>query len=72
MKNRSVPLILFLYLLLCFTGCAVTTTGEGTWEICIGIHTKQISEHPARVGIESSVVDKIVESLTDGKISPDE
>ena len=51
------------------TGCAVLTEGESSFEIYCGIRAKQHNEQPAKVAVESSVVDKIIDSLTDGKVS---
>lgn len=72
MRKNFVTLLLATFLLFGTTGCAFTTQGDGSWEIYAGIKTKQHSEQPAKVTIESSVVDKIVDSLTDGKVSETE
>ena len=50
-------------------GCAIGTTGEASWELCLGFKTKQISDEKAEITISSSVVDKVVDSLTDGKVT---
>ena len=51
------------------SGCAVTTTGEASWELYGGVRTRQHSEEPAKVEVESSVVDSIVNSFTDGEVT---
>ncbi|RLC88977.1 MAG: hypothetical protein DRJ03_00005 [Chloroflexi bacterium] len=69
MTKRLATLLLTVCLAVGATGCAFTTTGEASWEVYGGIRTRQLSEEPAKVEIESSVVDKIVESLTDGEVT---
>lgn len=66
--------VMLLFVICLFTGCSIPTTGKANWEasFTIGIKTEQLSEEPARVGIESTVVDKFVDSLTDSKVSNDE
>lgn len=50
-------------------GCAVSTTGSASWELYGGFRTIQNSEGPSTVELGSSVVDKIMNSLTDGEVS---
>ncbi len=65
-----------LLLIACFAvgtiGCTVGTIGGADWEIYHGFRTKQTSEVPSVVSVESSVVDKVVDSLTDGTVSEQE
>jgi len=70
MKNKTMTLALLIFLMF-LSGCRFTTTGEGRLEICLGIHTQQISDGPAVVEVESSIVDKIIdnESSSDKIIS---
>jgi len=51
------------------TGCALTTTGEGSWEIYFGVRSKQHSAQPVKVELQSDIVDKITDFLTDYEIS---
>ena len=60
MRKRFCILCLVLFL----SGCSVVTQGEGKWEFCMSIQTKQISEQPAKVGLESKALDKIIDSIT--------
>lgn len=53
-------------------GCTVTTSGESSWEVYTGIRARQTGETPASVSIESTVVDKIVDSLIDGEVTEEE
>jgi (2Fe-2S) ferredoxin len=75
MRKNFVKLWLAMCLLAGTTGCALVTANEGSWEIYAGIRAKQISEEPARVEIQSTLIDTIVDSLTkdikigDNKIS---
>lgn len=72
MKKNIVTSLFALCLFVGTTGCAITTTGEANWEVYGGIRTRQLSEGPASVEFQSSVVDKITDSLTDKEISPAE
>lgn len=76
MKDRLVKLMLVACLVFGTTGCSLVTKGAGNWELYAGIRTAKTSEEPASVGIESKVledsIEKIVDSLTDGEVSPDE
>lgn len=72
MRKRLMTLLLTVCLLANTTGCAIITGNEGSWELYVGVRTKQIGNKPARVEIQSTVVEKIVDSFTDGKVSPDE
>lgn len=71
MLKSFVTLLLILCLLLP-AGCSLITGGEAEWELCVGVRTKQISDKPAIVSVESTIVTRIVNSFTDGKVSPDE
>jgi hypothetical protein len=68
MRKNIVTLLFSAFLLIGTTGCSVTTSGEGSWEIYGGFRTKQHSPKPANVTIKSQIVD----SLTDGEISDKE
>lgn len=72
MANKFIVLLCAAFLLIGTFGCSLQTDGEGIWELCLGVHTKQISDKPAKVELKSSVIDKIVDSLTDGKVSEEE
>lgn len=61
--------VLILTLCLFITGCGFVTSGEGSWEIYGGFRTKQYSTEPANISIQSDVLDKIVDSFTDGEVS---
>lgn len=41
-------------------GCAVITSGEGTWEVYAGVRTKAVWEKDAKVEIQSKVVESWV------------
>jgi len=69
MTKRFATLMLAVCLAVGTIGCSIGTQGEASWELYAGFRTKQHSEEPAKIVIESSVVDKIVESLTDGEVS---
>jgi hypothetical protein len=72
MRRSLTVLTLAVYLFFSSTGCVVITTGEASWEAYVGLRTRQHGEKLAKVEIKSSVVDKIVGSLTDGEISETE
>ena len=76
MRNILIRLMFVLCLLFGATGCSIITQGSGSWEIYAGVRTEVTSDEPASVSVESSVLEesikKIVDSLTDGKVSPDE
>jgi hypothetical protein len=65
-------LVVSLFVMFISFGCAIKTTGKGSWEIYYGVRTEQDGETPSTVSIESSIVDKIVDSLTDGEVSEEE
>lgn len=65
MRKSFATLLFAACLLVGTTGCAFMTTGGATWEIYSGVRTQQTSEEPSKVEIQSSVVDKVVESLTE-------
>lgn len=69
MTTKVKTLMLTACLLLGTSGCAAITTGEASWEVFAGCRTKQHSEEGAEVRIESSVVEKIVDSMTDKEIT---
>jgi len=66
---KSIGTALLATIFLFSAGCAIKTGGKSTWTIFCGISTEQQSEEQASVSVESTVVDKIVDSLTDGEIS---
>lgn len=70
MRNRFATLLLAACLVVGpVTGCSFTTTGEANWEVYGGVRTRQLSEESASVEIQSSVVDKVIYSLTDGEVT---
>ena len=69
MTKRLATLLLTVCLAVGATGCAVTTAGEASWELYGGFRTRQHSEEPAKITVESSVVDKVVDSLIDGEVT---
>jgi hypothetical protein len=73
MAGKSFTFGLFTIGLLIYTlGCSLGTTGTGSWEIYTGVRTEQIGEQPPKITIESTVVDKIIDSFTDGKVTKEE
>ncbi|KKN99028.1 hypothetical protein LCGC14_0142730 [marine sediment metagenome] len=70
MRNISI-LLLSVYLLIFSLSCSVTTRG-GSWEIFTGVRITQHSIQQPSIGIESQVLDGLIEALTDGKITPAE
>lgn len=62
--KRNMIFMLTIGLVFLVNGCAFETTGVGSWEAYAGVRTKQISEQPAKVIIQSTVIDKIVDLLT--------
>lgn len=69
MNKKYVGLFFSACLLIGTVGCAAITSGSGSWEIYGGVRTKQDGDKPAKIEIQSSVVDKIVDSLTDGEVT---
>ena len=51
------------------SGCAVTSTGSGAWDVFAGVRAQQYSEEPASIKIESKVFDDFLNAITDGKIT---
>ncbi|KKN91215.1 hypothetical protein LCGC14_0220830 [marine sediment metagenome] len=72
MTKKFVTLTLGAFMMIGIMGCTITTAGEASWEMYGGFRTRQHSDIPAKVTIQSSVVDKIVDSLTDGEVSEEE
>lgn len=64
MRKSFIALLLTACLLVETVGCTITTTGEASWEVYGGVRTRQHSDQPAKVEIQSSIID----SLMDGKI----
>lgn len=71
MTKKFATLLLAICLVV-WSGCAVTTTGEASWELYGGFRTRQYSEKPAKAELQSSVIDKIINSLTDGEVTEEE
>lgn len=69
MRKKLITLLLAVCLFASTAGCALTTTGEGSWEIYGGVRTTQTSDQPAEVKIRSNIINKIVESFADGEIT---
>ena len=67
MRKSFVALMLVVGLLVGTSGCAVVTKGSGTWEAYCGVRTEKTSEEPASVGIESPVLERMIDNLTDGE-----
>ncbi len=64
MKKNYTKLLLVACLFVGATGCSITTTGKGAWEIYGGVRSTQEGPKPAKVELKSTVVDQIVDSLT--------
>lgn len=69
MFKKITIFMLTLCLMVGSTGCVVDTGGDASWEFYGGIRTKQISKAPAKVEIQSTVIDKIVDMFTDDKVT---
>ncbi len=69
MRKTLTTLVLALCLFTTAPGCALVTKGDAQWEAYCGIRTKQTSEEAGSVGIESAVLEKLIESLTDGEVT---
>lgn len=69
MAKRFVTLLLAICLAVGTTGCTVTTAGEGSWELYGGFRTRQHGEKPVKITVQSSVIDKIIDPLTDGEVT---
>jgi hypothetical protein len=67
MLKSLITLVFVVCLFAGNTGCAIVTKGDSQWEIYCGIRTKQNSEQPGSVGVESAVFEKLIESFTDGE-----
>lgn len=65
-------ILAILLLTVCLTGCTIKTAGHASWEVYGGVRTRQHGDKPAKISIQSSVVDKIVDALTDGEVAEDE
>ncbi len=72
MKNRFAVIMLSVCLLFGTAGCAVTTEGNSSWEVYGGLRMNQDSEKPAKVSVGSTILDRIVDSLTDGEVTEKE
>lgn len=72
MTKKFATLLLAVCLVIGTTGCSVGTTGKANWEIYGGVRHNQEGDKPAEVEIKSSVVDTIVDLLTDGEVSDEE
>ena len=69
MRNSFVSLMLVACLFVGNTGCAVVTKGDSAWEAYCGVRTKQNSEEPGSVGVESAVLERLIDNLTDGEVT---
>lgn len=72
MKKKIVTFLFAICLAVGLIGCTLSTTGSASWEVYTGIRHQQISEEPAKVAIESSIVDKIVDLFTKPDQTEDE
>lgn len=69
MRNSFVALMLVACLFVGNTGCAFVTKGDASWEVYGGVRTTQNSDEPASVGIESPVLERLIDNLTDGEVT---
>jgi len=76
MRSRKNKIFLGLFTLL-LNGCIVTTSGDATWELYVGVRTRQISKEPSKINFQSNQIDKIISSFMnepsfgkDGNIIP--
>lgn len=69
MRKSFVLLTLVVGLLVGISGCAVVTNGSASWEVFYGVRHTQGSEEPASVGIESEVLERLIDNLTDGEVT---
>jgi len=69
MTKKLVTLLLTVCLTVWATGCSVTTTGSTSWEMYGGFRTINDGKVPAKIEFKSSVVDKILGTLTDDKVT---
>lgn len=67
MRKSFVTLMLVAGLLVGAFGCAVVTKGNSSWEVFCGVRTEQISEETASVSVESEVLERLIDNLTDGE-----
>lgn len=67
MLKSFVTLMLVVGLLVGTSGCAVFTEGSGNWEAYCGVRTEQTSDESVSVGIESPVIERLIDNLTDGE-----
>jgi len=69
MKKLLIGFLITFFTLVSTAGCSVTTKGEANWEVYLGVRTQQVSQEPAKVSLGSSVVDKIVESMSEAEVN---
>lgn len=69
MRRSLVLLTLVVGLLVGSTGCAIVTKGSGSWEVFYGVRSAQNSDEPASVGVESDVLERLIDNLTDGEVT---
>lgn len=67
MRKNIVAWLMAVCLLVGTSGCHVVTKGSGTWEAYCGVRTEKTSEEPASVGVESPVIERLIDNLTDGE-----
>lgn len=72
MRKRPIASFVIACLLPFSSGCAMATTGNGAWNIFVGVRMQQNSEELPSIKIESKVFDDLVKAITDGKITPAE
>lgn len=69
MRKSFVALMLVVGLLVGTSGCAVITKGNASWEVFFGVRHGQVGEEPASVGVESPVLERLIDNLTDGEVT---
>lgn len=67
MRKSFVALMLVACLFVGNTGCALVTKGDASWEAYCGVRTTQNSDEAASIGVESPVLERMIDNLTDGE-----
>lgn len=67
MTKKFATLLVAAFLAISATGCSVLTEGEAFWEVYAGVRHKQKGDKQAKVALESTVVTRVVDWLTDGE-----
>lgn len=69
MTKKLATLLLAVCVTVWALGCSVSTTGSASWEMYGGFRTIQDSEVPSKAELKFSVVDAIIDSLSDCEVS---